>query len=273
MEKQFLIFLINPECVDLLKEEIKVSYPSLTPSFQKGELLTYLCKGDPQVVLKRPPLFALQAGLFVRKTAELDELATREHRFKVNESEYWVGNFSIWHCDDELELPKEAPSRAYLKMAQLAARSKLKVTSDDYILDIGSAPGGITYFWLSQNIRTLAIDPAVLSEALPRRNLIAEKMTIGHFNNIEKYKDLPISIISCDMNLPQTVSLQETLSVVKKYKATLRYLYINLKTPEKWMLENVKKNLDLVKAAGAVDVWATHLPSHRREYALIAKFK
>ena len=65
-------------------------------------------------------------------------------------------------------LPKDAPSRAYLKMAQTFDRLRLKKIQDlQTFLEIGCAPGGVAYFLLEEGHFVLGIDTGEMDQNPP----------------------------------------------------------------------------------------------------------
>jgi 23S rRNA (cytidine2498-2'-O)-methyltransferase len=62
-----------------------------------------------------------------------------------------------------LTLPKEAPSRAYLKLEEGLLWSKAPVQRGDTAIEIGSAPGGASYALLKRGLKVVGIDPGQMA--------------------------------------------------------------------------------------------------------------
>ena len=91
----------------------------------------------------------------------------------VEPEEWWVGYHrasgvaSRWPGGlFQSELPAEAVSRAYLKMAEALAWSRMPTKKGEQWAEIGSAPGGASQALLKQGVKVIGIDPAEMDPAV-----------------------------------------------------------------------------------------------------------
>ena len=107
-----------------------------------------------------------------------------------------------------LSVPKEAPSRAYLKLEEAILWSGTHLRSGDTAVEIGSAPGGASYALLERGLHVVGIDPAKMDP------LLLKHPHFQHFQtpvaNILR-EDLPDSVewLLLDMNVePEDLTLR-----------------------------------------------------------------
>lgn len=92
---------------------------------------------------------------------------------QLQENEFWVGVHK--HAplmsqypagDSSVQLVAEAPSRAWLKLEEAVRFFNLTFTPEDIAVELGCAPGGITYALLNRHVSVIGIDPASMAETL-----------------------------------------------------------------------------------------------------------
>ncbi len=108
-----------------------------------------------------------------------------------------------------LKLPKDAPSRAILKLEEAAISLVSPSERDQWLrsgmsaVDLGAAPGGWTWWLLQQGLVVTAIDNANMSDAVMQTGQVEHIRTDG-FNWHPRH---PVHWICCDMvEQPQRVA-------------------------------------------------------------------
>ncbi len=170
-----------------------------------------------------------------------------------------------------LDLPEEIPSRAYHKMAQ-----SFKINEQDWqtVIELGAAPGGITYALLEQGMNVHAVDNGQLAECPLFQESRAHKKLTHYALSTQQFLEKNIAIkqvdaIVSDMNLPCEQNLHLTLEVASKYEA--RELWITLKMPVPKLALKLKVLEQGVRDWGAREVYWCQLSAHRRETLLLAR--
>lgn len=166
-----------------------------------------------------------------------------------------------------LKLPKDAPSRAILKLEEAALSLMPKQAREQWLrqgmsaVDLGAAPGGWTWWLTQQGLQVIAIDNA---------NMSPEVMKTGQVEHIRAdgfswQPRRPVHWICCDMvEQPQRVT-QRMLTWLQNdwAKAGL----FNLKLPMKKRYQMVQECLGLLQSSLGDDyiIRAKHLYHDREE--------
>ena len=172
--------------------------------------------------------------------------------------------------DIPVEVPPEAPSRAYAKIEEAIAWARLPVEAGQVALEIGAAPGGAVLALARRGLTVLALDPGALDPivtALPNVTHLAKK--VGAL----RWEDLPARIdwLLVDVNLAPQVALHEVARLMPKLKPTLRGAVITLKMNDWAFVAELPRLVERIREMGLPDVRLRHLPSNRREICAIAR--
>lgn len=296
----FYFVLTNVEAESLLKEEIKLRYPEFKLSYSRPGFITF--KGGDQNIFR--PLFCRLSGVSLGKfkknelsfekawvyavdskltlPSDLAELSNRSF-FKIGETvtlimmlgedEFWVGTYAL--RNDHFQTPgevssileKSVPSRAYYKIAEAHEAYDLPFDYQENVLELGSAPGGASQFFLEQDMKVLGVDPAEMDTGIKKH--INFKHVKRAFETLTE-RDLPADIdwIVSDINLPPTVVLKEIYRLLTFIEP--RGLVITLKINGPKNLEVVATVREEFRKRGFKRVELKYLPSHKQEIALIA---
>ncbi len=182
-------------------------------------------------------------------------------------------------------IPKESPSRAYLKMAQTFERLQMKKIQDPQtFLEIGCAPGGVAYFLLQEGHFVLGIDTGDMDQKLlnspmaDRLKNIRKPVQEVRKGDIEKSLqrlNVPtFEWLANDLNLPLPMAYNETMRI-SQYSNDLWGQLITLKTPS---IESLPQLMTAIKKISQSErdfyyVQAIHLPAHKKECLLVALSK
>ncbi|MBI2521470.1 MAG: hypothetical protein HYV97_13715 [Bdellovibrio sp.] len=274
------------------------------PAYALKVSLFYAKVGRKQLADKLKQLEKeLLAPVFIDPTSsqclEIDQLVANQKNVipKVNDwivwiylfeqKECWINIYPYWPPITSFgkftsTIPKEAPSRAYLKMAQTFDRLRLKKIQDPQtFLEIGCAPGGVAYFLLQEGHFVLGIDSGEMEQKLlnspmaDRLKMIRRPVQEVRKNDIEKSLQR-LSVpnfewLANDLNLPIPMAFNEAMRI-SQYSQDLWGLLVTLKTPS---IESLPQLMTAIKKMSESErdfyyVQALHLPAHKKECLLIA---
>jgi len=182
---------------------------------------------------------------------------------------------SPWPAGDfPVDMPAQAPSRAYAKLEQAIAWAALPVDAGQVAVEIGSAPGGAAYALLRRGVTVWsvdpgAMDPAVLDHVGPggaRLHHIRE--TLGNV----RWEALPRAIdwLLCDVHLAPPVALHGLARLVPAWRRSLRGAIVTLKMNDDAMRAEVQSSLARLCAMGFSAAEAAHLPANGQELCAVA---
>ncbi len=169
-----------------------------------------------------------------------------------------------------VDVPADAPSRAYAKIEEAIAWAHLPVERGQVAVEIGAAPGGAVYALARRGLDVWAVDPGDLAPSvleLPNVHHLALK--IGAL----RWEQLPPKVdwLLVDMNLAPQVALHEVARIVPPMRGSLRGAVITLKLNELAFVEELAKLRERIAAMGLRDVRMRHLPSNRQEICAVAR--
>lgn len=287
---KFIAALAGVENQNLLKEEVRHFYPELKLSFSHKNFLTFKLESDNELkgILKKRPAFARlwkEAGkienrpleAFYHFDRESDILSSSQSDegllVEINPKTF----MKIKHFTSEdalilkpqISLSPKAPSRAYYKLAEAFKVTKNYLGEGDFLLELGSSPGGATYFALQNKAKVIGVDPAEMESFLFEEFPLNFKHIKIPVQNVDPL-DLPIKInyVAVDMNLNPHQSLRETLRIVSVLN-NVKNIYFTLKIVKLEhiaLLDQFKKKVE--KAGFRVIFY--QLPTHKKECLLFA---
>jgi len=168
-----------------------------------------------------------------------------------------------------VEVPAEAPSRAYAKIEEAIAWAGLPVARGQIALEIGAAPGGAVLALARRGLEVWGVDtgelaPAVL--ALPGVHHVAKK--VGAL----RWEELPprVDWLLVDVNLAPQVALHEIARLMPRLKPTLLGAVFTLKLNDWTFVAELPVLVERIRQMGLPDVRMRHLPSNRREICAVA---
>jgi 23S rRNA (cytidine2498-2'-O)-methyltransferase len=189
----------------------------------------------------------------------------------------WLGT----HCHDEgraphaggtwsIDVPADAPSRAYAKIEEAIAWAKLPVAAGQVALEIGAAPGGAVMALARRGLAVYGVDTGELApqvHALP--GVVHLEKTVGAL----RWEELPprVDWLLVDVNLAPQVALHEVARLMPVLKKTLRGAVFTLKLNEWTFVDELPELVDRIHQMGFRAVALRHLPSNRREICAVAR--
>ena len=168
-----------------------------------------------------------------------------------------------------VDVPAEAPSRAYAKIEEAIAWLGLPVASGQVAVEIGAAPGGAVYALARRGLEVWAVDTGELAPvvvALPNVHHVVKK--IGAL----RWEELPAHVdwLLVDVNLAPQVALHEVARLMPRLKPTLRGAVFTLKLNDWTFVAELPTLVERIRQMGLPDVRMRHLPSNRREICAVA---
>jgi 23S rRNA (cytidine2498-2'-O)-methyltransferase len=168
-----------------------------------------------------------------------------------------------------VEVPDDAPSRAYAKIEEVIAWAGLPIERGQVALEIGAAPGGAVLALARRGVEVWGVDTGELSPsvlALPNVHHVAKK--VGAL----RWEELPprIDWLLVDVNLAPQVALHEVGRLMPRLKAALRGAVFTLKLNDWTFVAELPAMVERIRQMGLPDVRMRHLPSHRREVCAVA---
>jgi 23S rRNA (cytidine2498-2'-O)-methyltransferase len=169
----------------------------------------------------------------------------------------------------DIDVPPDAPSRAYAKAEEAIAWAQLPVTAGHVALEIGAAPGGAVMALARRGVEVYGVDTGDLAanvRALPGVHHLALK--VGAL----RWEQLPARVdwLLVDVNLAPQVALHEVARLMPKLKPTLRGAIFTLKLNDVAFVSALPSLVERIAGFGFANVRMRHLPSNRREICVVA---
>jgi 23S rRNA (cytidine2498-2'-O)-methyltransferase len=196
----------------------------------------------------------------------------------LGEKEVWFGVHRVSkgitrypNAHVEIKIPKSSPSIAYRKLAEVAELFALKFSSRDSWLDFGCSPGGSTAYLLSTGAKVWGIDTANIGESiLSHKNFEFIKCPVQDLSQ-EKLPDGEIHWVHADLNLNPNQAIKEVLRLCKKYNRSLKGIILTVQVVNLEFIQNIEDFEDIFYDWGFSTMISRQVPSHKKEYALIAQ--
>lgn len=168
-----------------------------------------------------------------------------------------------------VEVPADAPSRAYAKIEEAIAWARLPVAAGQVALEVGAAPGGALLALARRGLTVWGVDTGELApqvRALPNVTHVAKK--VGAL----RWEELPprVDWLLVDVNLAPQVALHEAGRLMPRLRETLRGAVFTLKMNDWRFVDELPRLVERIRALGLPDVRLRHLPSNRREVCAVA---
>jgi 23S rRNA (cytidine2498-2'-O)-methyltransferase len=196
----------------------------------------------------------------------------------LGEKEVWygvhkVGKYTTHYPNSQIEIdvPHEAPSKSYLKIKEIVKLFNINVESQDHWLDFGCAPGGASFYLLSQGCQVWGIDPAKMPDNISQHPSFSHiKIPVQDLSQ-EELPGVKIKWAHVDMNLNPKQSIKEVLRLCKKYGTQIKGIIFTIQMIKMDHIKNIENFEDHFYDWGFTDIISCHVPSHKKEYVIIAK--
>ncbi|HEY8375580.1 MAG TPA: SAM-dependent methyltransferase [Nannocystis sp.] len=168
-----------------------------------------------------------------------------------------------------VDVPPEAPSRAYRKLEEALTWSGAPVRPGDVAVEIGSAPGGASYALLRRGVSVYGIDPAEMDPVVTGfRGPAGNRFVHLHRPmSLVQRADLPRELhwVLMDVNLAPQIALITARRLAARPRHALCGVLLTLKLDDWRAVRHLPRLLAQIRAMGMDDVKATQLPSNRME--------
>jgi 23S rRNA (cytidine2498-2'-O)-methyltransferase len=167
-----------------------------------------------------------------------------------------------------VNLPPEAVSRAYLKMAEALRWSVLPVARGDRCVELGCAPGGGSQALLNRGLLVTGVDPA---EVAP---VVADHPRFHHLRkrsvDLSRRQFKGIQWLMADINATPNYTLDAVEAIVTHPQVSIRGMLLTLKFSEWHLADSLPQYVERVQIWGYQDVRTRQLAHNRQELCLAA---
>jgi 23S rRNA (cytidine2498-2'-O)-methyltransferase len=196
----------------------------------------------------------------------------------VESDQWWIGYHravsipSRWPGGMfDMELPADAVSRAYLKMEEALAWSRMPLRAQNVWAEIGSAPGGASQALLRRGLRVIGIDPADMDPVVLANPNFTHWKKRGA--DVRRREFRPVRYLAADINVAPSYTLETVENIVTHPEVQIRGLLLTLKLLDWKLAEEVPAYLDRVRSWGYSLVRARQLHHNRQEICVAATRK
>lgn len=235
-----------------------------------GTTRVHVFARDPEAVLDLAPWQALGPG----GPAQIGELVADV--IVAPDEPAWLGvhRHDAWrpvHAGGAIpvDVPADAPSRAYAKIEEAIAWAQLPVAAGQIALEIGAAPGGAVLALANRGLVVWGVDTGELAPnvlAHPNVTHLAKKVGAVRWEELPK----KIDWLLVDVNLAPQVALHEVARLMPLLRESLRGAVITLKMNDWTFVAELPKLVERIREMGLPNVRLRHLPSNRREVCAVA---
>ena len=197
------------------------------------------------------------------------------------------GLFVGWHRHDRsrgpfpggvtyVPIPEDSPSRAWAKIEESFRWSGVYPCEGEYVVELGSAPGGISFALLSRGLYVHGVDPGLMApnvlNYVGRRGNKYTHHTLAAASLERQALPKRYQWIVSDMNLAPMVALKYLERYVALGKGELKGAFITLKINDDGIFAALPRLYERIAAFGAREVRYVQLPSHRNELVAILEW-
>lgn len=182
--------------------------------------------------------------------------------------------------DSGIAMPKDSPSRAWLKLEEAVRFFDLKFSSSDLVVELGCAPGGVVLALLRRGVPVIGVDPAKMAEVvsasavLDRGSVPAGQPWFFHCRKpaaLASKRDLGqgVTWFMSDMNQSPEVVLKECARFCKM-SPSIRGVLITLKLGDLTQVGDKPGWFRSLAEMGFKTIRLQQLSVHHKELALLA---
>ncbi|GIW97061.1 MAG: SAM-dependent methyltransferase [Pirellulaceae bacterium] len=199
----------------------------------------------------------------------LDVVLVEPHHWLIgwhhaDRQEYtWPGG--VYRPDE----PAEIISRAYRKMAEAVAWSRLPIRPGDAIVEIGSAPGGAAQRLLELGLHVVGVDPAEMDSRILQHPHFEHWR--GKSAAIKRRRFARFPWLAADMNVAPNYTLDAVEDLVVYPTSNFRGLLLTLKLSSYSLADRFDSYIQRVQSWGFDRVELRQLGHNRREVCLVAE--
>ncbi len=193
----------------------------------------------------------------------------------VEQAEWWIGFHRALNVPScwpggiyQSEVPPDAVSRAYLKMEEALAWSRLPIAKGDLCAEIGSAPGGASQALLNHGLNVIGVDPAEMDpRVLKRPNFVHVRKRGADVRRREFRK---VRWLTADINIAPNYTLDTVEAIVTHSDVHIQGMLLTLKLLDWSLAIEIPTYLNRIRSWGFSDVQARQLSHNRQEICVAA---
>ena len=194
----------------------------------------------------------------------------------VEPNEWWIGYHRASSISSRwpggmfpMELPSEAVSRAYLKMEESLAWSRMPLKAGELWAEIGSAPGGASQALLNHGLKVIGIDPATMDPAVIANPNFTHVRKRGA--DVKRREFREVRYLAADINVAPQYTLDTVEAIVTHPDVQIKGLILTLKLLDWKLAEEIPAYLDRIRLWGYGHVRCRQLHHNRQEVCVAAK--
>lgn len=235
--------------------------PRITTAAREAEA-AILAATSPDAA-SAPPVSRAEPGQLVLDCIVVDPGAwwVGYHRATEGPSQ-WPGGLM------EISVPHDAISRAYLKMQEALAWSRLPILAGQRFVEIGCAPGGASQALLARGLHVIGVDPAEVDPRLLSHQRFTHVRKRGA--EVQRRQLRAVDWLAADMNVAPQYTLDTVEALVTHPEVSVRGLLLTLKLPEWKLAEEIPGYIDRIRNWGFAGVRARQLAHNRQEICVTA---
>ncbi len=172
--------------------------------------------------------------------------------------------------DPRLQIPDNAPSRAWLKFEEAARLFDLHVDPDDVVVEVGCSPGGMTRALLDRGALVTGIDPNAMDAGI-----LENRARFRHLRCSAQAVDVlqlpgPVRLLVVDVNQRPNAAISSIEAIAQRTRRDLRAALLILKLGDWGHVSELPQWLERIGRLLAMPVRATQLPANRQELCVFA---
>ena len=193
----------------------------------------------------------------------------------VEANQWWVGYHRARSVPSRwpggimtLQPPRNAVSRAWLKMEEALAWSQLPAARGARFVELGSSPGGASQALLAHGFEVVGIDPAAMAEE------VATATGFRHIRRrvvqVPRREFRKVRWLTADMNVAPAFTLDAVEAIVCHAEVNVRGMLLTLKLPEWKLAGDIPAFVERIRNWGYNLVRARQLAHNRLEVCVAA---
>ncbi|MCH2129007.1 MAG: hypothetical protein MK179_07665 [Pirellulaceae bacterium] len=193
----------------------------------------------------------------------------------VEPLEWWFGTHVVRSVCDRWPggvypgtLPESAVSRAYLKLAEALAWSRMPVRKQDLCVELGSAPGGASQLLLERGLRVVGVDPAEMHPDVMAHPNFQHRRCRGRDLKRREFRGVRWLVV--DSNVAPGHSLDTVEDIVTHRLVSIHGMLLTLKLLDWNLAEELPELLKRIRGWGYGYVKARQLSHAGQEICVFA---
>lgn len=256
----------------------KIPEGALTHAFSRDQ---YVPGDEPEDYVE--PGFEIEEGSGWNRAPKIGE--TVYDLIFIDEGHFFLGKHTHTKFLDpapgnkpNIPLPKDAPSRAYLKIEEAIQRFNPKAEPDMEVLEVGCSPGGATFTLLKRGYKCVGIDPKLMAD--PIQNNKNFKLIRKLAKNVQApdFAGANPTWIIMDMSLAPLEALDEIKHVITVLRemhgrqTKLKCAFLTIKLNDWKFAESIPLYLRRIEELGLKRMRAMQLSTNRQEFFVYGEF-